>query len=65
MQPYQQRVIEERAALNEKWEALGRFKVGGEFRRLPVAEQEALRTQHDVMCLYLSILDRRIQRFKG
>lgn len=64
MQPHQQRVVEEKAALDEKAKALSNF-IGTSpvFETLDPAEQERLKEQNDVMWKYSEILGARIAAF--
>ena len=64
MQPYQQRVIEEKAELDKKAHALSDF-IGNSpvFDTLDPAEQERLKEQNDVMWQYSEILGARIAAF--
>lgn len=61
--PHQQRVVTERADLNLKIEALGRFFATGVFIALVEAEQSRLRRQLGVMQEYSDILSERIAAF--
>lgn len=65
LQPYQQRVVEERAALAEKFDKLTAFLASETSQGLPAAEKELLYRQHDVMNQYIAVLDRRIRGFTG
>lgn len=62
--PHQQRVVDEKSALDEKARALSQF-IGCNpmFEKLDPAEQERLRLQNDVMWQYSEILASRIQAF--
>ena len=64
MQPHQQRVVTEKAELDEKALALSTF-IGSSpiFETLPAAEQERLKEQNDVMWQYSTILAERIAAF--
>lgn len=64
MQPHQQRVVDEKAALDEKATALSNF-IGTSpvFETLDPAEQERLKEQNDVMWQYSEILGKRIAAF--
>jgi hypothetical protein len=64
MQPYQQRVIEEREQLSVKYNALDTFVNGQVFLNLPGDEQDRLLRQRKIMGEYLEILDERIAAFK-
>ena len=64
MQPHQQRVVEEKAALDEKAHALSQFIGHSDtFLTLDPAEQERLKEQNDVMWQYSEILGARIAAF--
>jgi hypothetical protein len=64
LQPYQQRVVEEKAELDTKAHALSLF-IGHSplFETLDSAEQERLKEQNDVMWQYSEILGARIAAF--
>ena len=64
MQPHQQRVVDEKAALDEKATALSNF-IGTSpiFETLDQEEQERLKEQNDVMWQYSEILGKRIAAF--
>ena len=64
MQPHQQRVVDEKTALDEKATALSNF-IGTSpiFETLYPAEQERLKEQNDVMWQYSEILGARIAAF--
>ena len=64
--PHQQRVLAEKAELDEKATALGNF-IGDSpiFDTLDDAEQKRLREQNDVMWQYSEILGARIAAFAG
>lgn len=61
---YQQRVIDERSALERKAKDLSKF-IGYSpiFEELYPIDQELLKEQCEVMWLYYEILSKRIQRF--
>lgn len=62
--PHQQRVVDERAALDVKTWALKTFIEGSPtFGGLPEAERMRLYAQHRAMVTYLTILDERIAAF--
>lgn len=63
LQPYQQRVVDEKTELDAKREKLGEFKNTGLFASLPWQEQERLNTQAHVMTLYSAVLGERIAAF--
>lgn len=64
MQPHQQRVIDEKAELDKKANALSEF-IGNSpiFETLDPAEQERLKEQNDIMWQYSEILGARIAAF--
>ena len=63
LQPHQQRVMEERADLEEKLGKLQAFITGERFSSLPDAEQGRLVLQHHVMLAYALVLEQRIEAF--
>ena len=64
LQPHQQRVVTEKAELDEKATALSNFiGLSPIFDALDPAEQERLREQNDVMWQYSEILGARIAAF--
>jgi hypothetical protein len=63
MVPHQQRVVNEKAELDEKREKLLAFFNTDLFRGLDQAEKDRLRTQHGVMGVYSEILHQRISAF--
>ena len=63
LQPHQQRVVDERAELDEKLSKLGVFFDSVIFSTLPADEQNRLREQHVVMQSYSAILEERIDAF--
>lgn len=65
MQPYQQRVVDEKAELDAKREKLGAFKNTDAFAALPWQEQERLNTQAHIMTMYSAVLGERIHAFAG
>lgn len=65
MQPHQQRVVNEKAELDQKAGALTQFiATSPVFDTLDAAEQERLREQCEVMWQYSEILGKRIAAFK-
>jgi hypothetical protein len=64
LQPHQQRVVEEKEALDIKATALSEF-IGNSafFPSLDEAEKLRLRAQNDIMWLYSEILGARIAAF--
>ena len=63
MQPHQQRVMDEKTALDGNIERLTAFIGGDTFRALGVEEQVDLRVQLEQMVAYSNTLARRIARF--
>lgn len=63
MQPYQQRVVDEKRELDERREKLGAFKNSAIFPTLPWQEQERLNTQAHIMTMYSAVLGERIAAF--
>lgn len=63
MQPYQQRVVDEKAELSEKLEKLETFLGGEIYSSLPTAEQTRLSRQSLIMQLYEQVLEERIGSF--
>ena len=63
MQPHQQRVMDEKTALDGNIERLTAFFDGDTFRTLGVADQVDLRVQLEQMTAYSNTLGRRIARF--
>jgi hypothetical protein len=63
LQPYQQRVVDERTELHEKIVKLGEFMRTDFFKSLLPAEQDRLRRQSGWMCGYRATLDERIGAF--
>lgn len=63
VEPYQQRVIDEKKELDEKREKLELFFVTSKFAKLDQAEQDRLRIQSEIMSTYSEILRLRIVAF--
>lgn len=64
MQPHQQRVVDEKNALDEKAVALNYFiGTSPTFETLDPAEQERLKEQKTIMWKYSEILGKRISAF--
>jgi len=62
--PHQQRVIDEKAALDDKAKKLGEFiSENPLFEKLDAAEQERMKVQNDIMWQYSEILGQRIAAF--
>lgn len=64
LQPYQQRVIDEKAELEKKAKALSEF-IGTNplFEKLDTIDQELMRAQCELMWQYFTVLEKRIERF--
>lgn len=60
LEPWQQRVLTEKAELNEKIGSLAKFLSTEQFGALPEAEQDRLTRQLESMTGYRSILTERI-----
>lgn len=65
MQPYQQRVLEEKSELDTKIKALENFSQAAAFANVPEAEQRRMLRQLVVMQDYSRILGERIAAFGG
>lgn len=64
MQPYQQRVIDEKNELYAKASTLSTFiSINAQFDTLDPKQQELLKEQNDVMWQYYEILVKRISLF--
>lgn len=63
LQPHQQRVVEEKAALDEKIAKLAAFGRTATFAALPADEQGRLNRQHSLMEQYSAVLGERIEAF--
>ena len=63
MQAYQQRVVDEKAALEEKISRLTNFLDGETFKTLPVDEQDRMKRQLHIMSEYSAVLGERIEAF--
>lgn len=63
MQPHQQRVIDEKTALDTKLESLRGFFTNAIFITLPSEEKERLCRQENAMADYSEILGERIAAF--
>lgn len=62
--PHQQRVVAEKAELDERREKLGVFKNTDQFASLPWQEQERLNTQAHLMTMLSAVLGERIANFR-
>ncbi len=63
LQPHQQRVVEERAELEERLGKLQSFITGEKFASVPDAEQGRLVLQHHIMNALALVLKQRIAAF--
>lgn len=63
MQPHQQRVVDEKAELDEKLAKLVAFGITPLFASLPADEQGRLNRQHSLMEQYSAVLGERIAAF--
>jgi hypothetical protein len=64
MQPHQQRVVDEKAELDEKLEKLEKFIHENDlFQKLPSDEQERMCRQQNAMKQYSEVLGERIAAF--
>lgn len=63
LQPHQQRVVDEKAELDVKLEALRAFLRGSLFETLNVSERSRLRKQAEIMNQYSQVLAQRIAHF--
>lgn len=63
LQPFQQRVIDEKSELEKRLAALNLFIDGEAYRHLDQAEQSRLRQQRYYMDGYLQLLRERIDAF--
>lgn len=64
LQPHQQRVVVEKAELDDKADKLKTFFNGIVFMDLPPADKALLVEQHALMTAYSGVLRRRIERFE-
>jgi len=64
MKPFQQRVVEEKAALDDKLSRLRPFVDGETFKNLPVEEQDRMKRQLHIMGEYSIVLGERIEAFE-
>ena len=64
MQPHQQRVVDEKAELDEKLTKLDAFGRTPLFASLPDDEQGRLNRQHSLMEQYSAVLGERIAAFE-
>ena len=64
MQPYQQRVVDEKAELDGRLDRLISFSNSAAFAALPWDEQERMNTQRHLMCALSAVLGARIAAFR-
>lgn len=64
LQPFQQRVVEERAARLGEAERLSAFIAKPPFMRLPIQERDLLFVQLRILRELVFVLDQRIKLFK-
>jgi hypothetical protein len=64
MQPFQQRVIEERRELRDKLDKLNEFVETAMFNKLPHVEKGRMLRQRSLMADYAEVLDERIANFR-
>ena len=62
--PHQQRVVDEKAELDDRLDKLVTFTKSLMFTQLPSAEQERMNTQRTLMCALSAILGARISAFE-
>ena len=65
MKQFQQRVVDEKAALEEKISNLTKFLDGETFKTLPVEEQDRMKRQLHIMGEYSAVLGERIAAFES
>ena len=63
LQPHQQRVVDEKIALDQKYTSLTAFSITETFANLDEAERDRLKRQHAAMSEYSGILGERIAAF--
>jgi hypothetical protein len=63
MQPFQQRVVDEKRELDKKLDSLHEFLGTSLYKALSNAEQHRMARQHNAMCMYSGILAERIEAF--
>ena len=63
MEAYQERVLEERAQLNDRLNKLDAWLYTEKFNCLSLDDQDLLITQQRIMVEYLDVLDQRINNF--
>ncbi len=65
MQPFQQRVVDEKRELDDRLSKLQVFLAGGQFNGLDAAEKDRLCRQESLMSAYSNVLRDRIAEFAG
>lgn len=68
MQPHQERVIQEKADLEEKLDKLNQFIIldkSGQYAKLDLEDKMHLNRQASIMRDYIYVLTQRIARFKS
>lgn len=65
MKPHEQRVVDEKAELDERLSKLCTFTRSAMFLTLPLAEQERMNTQQHLMCALSAVLGARIAAFES
>lgn len=63
MQPHQQRVVDEKAELDDKISKLTVFTGGDIFKSIHQEDQDLLIDQLSLMAKYSQVLEKRISRF--
>lgn len=63
LEAYQERVLEERAQLNDRLNKLDAWLYTEKFNCLSLDDQDLLITQQRIMVEYLDVLDQRINNF--
>lgn len=63
MQPHQQRVVDEKAELDDKISKLTTFTGGDIFKSIHQEDQDLLIDQLSLMAKYSQVLEKRISRF--
>lgn len=63
MLPHQERVITEKKEIDERGDKLEQFILSEKFGTLPVAEQERMKRQLEIMGKYSEVLGERIAAF--
>lgn len=63
MEPYQERVVAEKAELDERINKLCEFLASNMFNKMPMKERNLLIQQHQAMLVYSFVLRERIIAF--